>query len=153
MAKTKSKVDQVNREEELLLKDVMTDSKTIVKWGKCSFSISWIKNITIEKITEVSLKCEDTIQVPAKTAALIWLNGFFKIHIFYWIVWRFMYNYVPHEVLLEIIQTGKKKQELHAQDYWTAIILSTVMRDTKMNMTREEADRILVEQRTGRLGL
>lgn len=152
MAKKSTKVEQVNREDELLLKDVMTDSKTSVKWGKWSFSIGWLRNITIEKITEVSLKCEETLQVPAKTAALIWLNGFFKIKLFYWIVWRFMYNYVPHEVLLEIVQTGKKKQESQAQDYWTAIILVTVMRDTKMNMTREEADRILVEQRTGRHG-
>ena len=78
--------------------------------------------------------------------ALILLNGYFKINLLYGLIWRWLYHCVPSEVLTEIISEGKKKEASLTQDYWTCIILATAMRDSKQNLKKEEADRILQEQ-------
>ena len=106
---------------------------------------------TLEKITGLVLDGKET-EIPARVAALILLNGFFSINLFYPFLWRWLYHRVPSDVLMEIITEGKKKEASLTQDYWTCIILATVMRDTKMNLTKEEAERILQEQRGGKRG-
>ena len=126
------KITEPTREDERKLHEVRTGEKR-------------------EKITGLALDGKEN-EIPARTAALILLNGYFKINLFYVLLWRWLYHCVPSEVLTEIISEGKKKEASLTQDYWTCIILATVMRDTKMNLTKEEAERILQEQRGGKRG-
>lgn len=139
------------REDERTFQSVRTGEKSIVKWEKHNFRIGWMRPYTLEKITGLVLDGKET-EIPARVAALILLNGFFSINLFYPFLWRWLYHRVPSDVLMEIITEGKKKEASLTQDYWTCIILATVMRDTKMNLTKEEAERILQEQRGGKRG-
>ena len=139
------------REDERTFQSVRTGEKSIVKWGKHNFRIGWMRPYTLEKITGLALNGKEN-EIPARVSALILLNGFFSINLFYPLLWRWLYHCVPSEVLAEIISEGKKKEASLTQDYWTCIILATVMRDTKMNLTKEEAGRILQEQRGGKHG-
>ena len=75
-----------------------------------------------------------------------------SITFLYSLLWRWLYHHVPSEVIVSIVTEGKKKEASLIQDYWMCIILATAMRDSKMNMKKEEADRILLEQRTEKPG-
>lgn len=139
-------IKEPTRKDERLLHEVRTGAKSVICWGRKQFRVGWMKPYTLERITGLVLEGKEN-EIPARTAALILLNGYFAINLFYPILWRWLYHNVPSEVLTEIISEGKKKEASLTQDYWTCIILATVMRDTKMNLTKEEAGRILQEQR------
>lgn len=139
------------REDERTFQSVRTGEKSIVKWGKHNFRIGWMRPYTLEKITGLALNGKEN-EIPARVAALILLNGFFSINLFYPFLWRWLYHHVPSDVLMEIITEGKKKEASLTQDYWTCIILATAMRDSKQNLKKEEADRILQEQRSEKHG-
>lgn len=139
------------REDERTFQSVRTGEKSIVKWGKHNFRIGWMRPYTLEKITGLALNGKEN-EIPARVSALILLNGFFSINLFYPFLWRWLYHHVPSDVLIEIITEGKKKEASLTQDYWTCIILATAMRDSKQNLKKEEADRILQEQRSEKHG-
>ena len=139
------------REDERTFQSVRTGENSIVKWGKHNFRIGWMRPYTLEKITGLALNGKEN-EIPARVAALILLNGFFSINLFYPFLWRWLYHHVPSDVLMEIITEGKKKEASLTQDYWTCIILATAMRDSKQNLKKEEADRILQEQRSEKHG-
>lgn len=139
------------REDERTFQSVRTGEKSIVKWGKHNFRIGWMRPYTLEKITGLVLNGKEN-EIPARVSALILLNGFFSINLFYPFLWRWLYHHVPSDVLIEIITEGKKKEASLTQDYWTCIILATAMRDSKQNLKKEEADRILQEQRSEKHG-
>ena len=95
----------------------------------------------------------DESKVNCKVAALFRLNGFFMIHLFYWLVWRWMY-YVKeyrNEELLPYLAECKKKVGLESYIYTT--ILVTGMKDTVMSMTREEVEHIQAELAMGQHGV
>ena len=139
------------REDERTFQSVRTGEKSIVKWGKHNFRIGWMRPYTLEKITGLALNGKEN-EIPSRVSALILLNGFFSINLFYPFLWRWLYHHVPSDVLMEIIKEGKKKEASLTQDYWTCIILATAMRDSKQNLKKEEADRILQEQRSEKHG-
>ena len=139
------------REDERTFQSVRTGDKSIVKWGKHNFRIGWMRPYTLEKITGLALNGKEN-EIPARVSALILLNGFFSINLFYPFLWRWLYHHVPSDVLIEIITEGKKKEASLTQDYWTCIILATAMRDSKQNLKKEEADRILQEHRSEKHG-
>ena len=146
------KLTEPSRKDERAMQEVRTASKSTIRWGRINFKIGGMRPYTLEKITDVALNCKNDNEVPAKTAALILLNGLMSIVLLYRILWRVLYHYVPSEVLAAIITEGKKKEASLIQDYWMCIILATAMRDSKMNLKKEEADRILLEQRTEKHG-
>ena len=145
------KTTEPTREDERKLHEVRTGGKSAVRWGRMEFRIGWMRPYTLERITGLALDGKED-EIPARTAALILLNGYFRINLLYWLAWRWLYHCVPSEVLTGIISEGKKKEASLTQDYWTCIILATVMRDTRMNLTKEEAGRILQEQRGAKPG-
>lgn len=145
------KYKEPTRKEERTLQSVRTGEKSVLRWGRHKFRIGWMRPYTLEKITGLVLEGKET-EIPARVAALILLNGFFSINLFYTFLWRWLYHRVPSDVLMEIITEGKKKEASLTQDYWTCIILATAMRDSKMNMKKEEADRILQEQLLAKRG-
>lgn len=146
------KIAQVSLENEISLQDVRTAASSIITWGKIKFVIGWMRYGTLERITNVSLKCENELEIPARTAALILLNNALKILMLYTILWRLIYYFVPSNVITAIVAEGKKKEESLTSDYLTSIILTTAMRDTRMNMTKKEIERFQVEQRMEKHG-
>ena len=146
------RIKEPSRKDEKIFQEVRTASKSTIRWGRMNFNIGWMRPYTLERITDVSLNCKNDNEVPARTAALILLNGLFSITFLYSLLWRWLYHHVPSEVIVSIVTEGKKKEASLIQAYWMCIILATAMRDSKMNMKKEEADRILLEQRTEKPG-
>lgn len=89
-------------------------------------------------------------KLACKASAVYLLDGFLKLKLFYWIVWRWFYYVKEYSVtqLSEILSEGKKKIPL-AQFYAVTMLL-TEARDTLMMMTMREVEHILQEQNTER---
>ncbi len=138
--------------DERLLDDVMEDKTDYVTVRGRKYGISWLKRGTVRKFTKVMLKDGNDDKVSCQCAAAVILNGYWKIKFLYWLVWRWFYyvkQYGDHE-LVPVIATAKKK--ILVKDYYTATILLTAMKDTMMNMTKEEASNILREPAGGKSG-
>ena len=136
------KTKKATLSEERSLNDIVEDSIDIVRVRNKSYSISWMKNGTKRKMTQVILNEKDDDKVSCKCASVIILNGYWSIKFLYWILWRWFYyflQYGEHD-LTAIIETGKKK--IHAESYLVNTILLTDMRDTIKTMTREEVEHI-----------
>ena len=96
------KTTEPTREDERKLHEVRTGGKSAVRWGRMEFRIGWMRPYTLERITGLALDGKED-EIPARTAALILLNGYFRINLLYWLAWRWLYHCVPSEVLTGII--------------------------------------------------
>ena len=141
-----------SRDDERKFHEVRTAEKSVISCGRVRFRVGWMRPYTLERITGLALSDGRENEIPARVAALVLLNGFFAINLFYPILWRFLYHHVPSGVLSAIIAEGKKKEVSLTQDCWTCIILATAMRDSRQNLTREEAERILQERPSAKPG-
>lgn len=136
-------------EDERELNRVVSNEATEVMVRGKTYKVRYMHNKTLMKMTEVMLSKGDESKVTSKCAALIVLNGMFKITFFYWFLWRWFYyvrQYYDAE-LEPIISEGKKK--VPAESYLINTILLTGMKDTVMAMTREEAERFRQELSSG----
>lgn len=119
-------------------------------------TVDYLCNETIRKITAVNLdERTDTIhelQQPSKIAALIVLNGFFKIKFLYWFLWRWYYYVRQYkaEQLYPIIMEGKKK--VPQIGYLMSTTLTASMRDTVKAMTRAEVEHTQAALSSGNKG-
>jgi len=120
-------------------------TKRLFRRGKCrSVKVDYLCNETLRRMTAVSLDSKtDTrheLQIPSKIAALIVLNGYFKINLFYWLLWRWYYYVRQYkaEQLYPIIEEGKKKAPQIG--YLMCTTLTVSMRDTVKAMTRAEVE-------------
>lgn len=154
MSKVK-KINPATKEDEQMLvsaKENLADY--VVVRGK-KFSIKWMHPETTSWITRLMLKDGNDNEIIHKCAALIMLNGFWKCHLFYWIVWRWFYyvkQYSSSELLPVIQMAQKKTAQQEREDYLTATIFLIALKDTKKQMTKAEADLILQEQRSDSVG-
>lgn len=136
---------QVNEEEQKNLDAVVENTPTEVMLRNRKVKIYWLRRETMRRMSHIMLSDGDESKVSCKCAAMILLNGYWKIKMFYWLLWRWMYyvrQYYDKE-LEPIISEGKKKVPL--EGYLTATILLTGMKDTMMTMTRKEVERIRQE--------
>ena len=136
-------------EEERLLNSVVEDEVSRVDVRGTTYKLKYMRNATIRKITDVMLKDGDDSKVSSKCAALMVLNGYFKIKFFYWFLWRWFY-YIKQYLEIELhplIDEGKKK--VRAEDYYINTIFLIGMKDTMIAMTREEAERFRQELSSG----
>ena len=106
--------------------------------------VGWLHNETIRKISSVHLsKRKDTRyerQISSRVAALIVLNGYWKIKFFYHILWRWYYyvrQYHDYQ-LLPIVETGKKK--VVPIPSWLIMTYLQGLDDTLAAMTRKEVE-------------
>jgi hypothetical protein len=129
------------------------DAPTIVTIPntKVSYSIGWIKNKTVRKITKVlNEKAKDPSKedvVLCKAMALIVLNGFWKIMFFYPILWRwfaYVKQYDDYQILPVIEEAKKKVPQI---PYLLSMTYLQGLKDTLATMTREEVERMRHEQR------
>jgi len=112
------------------------------------YSIRWIRGFTRHKISQVYLKTGNDYEQSCMAAALMILNGYWKIKFFYWIVWRWFYYILQYgeEELTDLLALGKKKVPL--DDYFANTILLAGLTDTNKMMTKKEIATILREQNT-----
>ena len=136
-------VTQPDQESEARLNAILEAQGEDVALGNGSVRVGWLRAGTIRKFTDImNDKKHDASKVNAKAVACIVLNGYWKIRLFWWLVWRWYY-YVRqyHEAeLTPVIEAGKKKVPVEA--YLVNTISLTGMRDTMMQMTKEEVERI-----------
>ena len=156
MAKKTSKpIKEATHEDEQLLMDVRNNNATKVMVGGHAYSVKWMHAGTISWMTSLMTKDGNDDKVVSQCAALIVLNGFWKSHLFYWFLWRWFYYIKQYtsEELMPLIETAQKKtQSQVATSYLNATILLTVLKDTKKQMTKAEAERTLAELRMGNGG-
>lgn len=105
------------------------------------------------KITQIMLKKGgDEFAVSCKFVAAARLNGYFAIKLFWWLLWRWYYyvrSYTDAE-LINVVALIKKK--VASEDYWAITILQIGMRETMMQMNREEVRASLQELSTDKAG-
>lgn len=134
------KIGQPSVESERLLDDILGDSVDMVslRGRKKRYAVGWMRPGTARKLTHVVLGKGNDGKVSCMCAALIVLNGFWKIKFFYPVFWRWLYyvrQYTDVE-LFPVIAAGKKKVPLQA--YLMNITLLTEMKDTILIMKKEE---------------
>lgn len=127
---------------------------------KRSVKLTGIKPYTIERLTQlwlsrdIAIKKEssevlkDLCQEPyfsVKEACLFVLNSYWKIRLFYpimWRVWGKLRGYTENQ-MSPIILAGKKKLPL--MPHWTNMVFSVDMRNDWMKMTKKEASQFQAE--------
>lgn len=138
----------IQRELSLLAEN--TPEEVTIPYTNKKIKIGWMHHKTIRKITDVlnekakSAKDEDI--VLCKAAALIVLNGYWKIKLFYPVLWRW-YAYVKEYQdyqLLPIIEMAKKKAP--QIPYFLSMTYLTGLKDSLATMSREEVERMHREQ-------
>lgn len=138
----------IQRELSLLAEN--TPEEVTIPYTNKKIKIGWMHHKTIRKITDVlnekakSAKDEDI--VLCKAAALIVLNGYWKIKLFYPVLWRW-YAYVKEYQdyqLLPIIEMAKKKAP--QIPYFLGMTYLTGLKDSLATMSREEVERMHREQ-------
>lgn len=138
----------IQRELSLLAEN--TPEEVAIPYTNKKIKIGWMHHKTIRKITDVlnskakSPKDEDVIL--CKATALIVLNGFWKIKLFYPFLWRW-YAYVReyHDYqMMPIIEAAKKKAP--QIPYFVSMTYLTGLKDSLATMSREEVERMHREQ-------
>ena len=155
MKKSNKIIQEATLDDERQLKAVTHNQSDSVKVRNKEFKVKWMHPATTDKITCLMLDEGNDSEVLCQCAALIVLNGFWKVHLFYWILWRWFYyikqyNAAELTPLFEMAQ--KKTQQEEATAYLQDTILLTALKDTKKQMTKKEAERTLQELRGGKDG-
>lgn len=134
-------------ELESLLEDayIKVDSPLSRRFSK----IRWIRKGTLRKVTAILNSAsagvhEDT--VTSRLAAAYWLNSYWRIRLFHWAVWRWMWDRYSDEELGRFIESCKKKVQL--KPYYETMISQIGLKDTLMTMTRREIEDFLREHRS-----
>lgn len=91
-------------------------------------------------------------KLACKAAAVILLDGFWSLHLRYWLLWRWFYYVKQYDdiQMKPIIDVGKKK--VPRMEFLSVITSLTVLRDTLITMRTEEAEAILHEAASVRRG-
>lgn len=153
MVKKKNKpISEATREDEQALLSVVENDADVVEVRGRKIRVRWIHPATADWISALMTRDGDENTVLAKCAALIRLNGFWRSHLFYWLVWRWYYyvrQYTSAELtpLFEVAQ--KKTAQEAAPSYLNATILLTALSTMKKQMTKAEAARTLRELHSG----
>lgn len=140
---------QPNNDAQSKLNNILEDGVDVVKIREKRFNVRWIKKGVIRKLTNAIMTCKNEDELSAKCASLVLLNSYWKIKLFHWIYWRYLWRKYSDEELLEIFMIAKKKVDSQTQAYFTNTIYLIGMKDTIMTMTREEAEHTLQELRQG----
>lgn len=142
----KKRINQPTNDEQRDLLSVIINGVDYCELRGKKIGLRWTTGETLKKITSVMLdKNGDESKVSCKCAAAIILRGWFKIKMFYWLLWRWFYYvkcYGDHE-LKPLIELAQKKTPV--TQYYEVMTLLTGLKITKEIMTREEVQRIQTE--------
>lgn len=145
----KKKITLPTEEDERELKRITQNAKDKIKVRNTTYRIGYMRSGTRDRITSVMLEEGNDAKVSCMVAALIILNGIWKIKFFYPILWRWFYyirQYRDSE-LLPLLSLGKKKADV--ENYYAATTLLIGLKDTMMMMRKEEVSSFLREHGTG----
>jgi len=143
-------IEQVNTEQQKALDDVLEDSIDYVDVRGKRKGIKWLRNCTIRKVTHIMLgEHGHESMVNCKCAAAMVLNGYWRIKLWWPILWRWYYYVLQYRdaELRELIEVGKKKVDV--ESYYLTTTYLTAMKDTMMAMTRKEVEHFLAAQSGG----
>ena len=124
------------------------------------YKIRWLKNGQLEKLTRMLLHkksvdesmttgsevmdaiLEDT-KLACKAAAIIILDGYWKLKFRYWFLWRWFYYIKQYDniQLQKILEVGKKKVPLN--QFYGTIMSLTEAKDSLMRMRAKEVEATL----------
>ena len=154
MAK-KEIIKEATAEDQKALLAVTENQTDIVTIRKRKFKVRWMHPSIGDWVSVLMNKDGNDSKILAQSAALIVLNGFWRCHMFYWILWRWFYyikqyNAMELTPLFEVAQ--KKTAQQEAPAYLNATILLTALSTTRKQMTKMEAERTLRELRTANDG-
>ena len=164
------KVRQPSGEAQRTYASIRDDNASVVTilGTKKSYKIRWLKNGQVDRLSRLLIHKGDTdnedidpeknpldailedSKIACKAAAIIILDGYWKLKFHYWLLWRWFYYVKQYDnmQLQPILDEGKKKIPL-TQFLMTTMSL-TEARGTLMNMRTEEAERILQELASAR---
>ena len=167
MAKKEPIIGQPTEEQQRTYLSLRDNDPTIVGiYGtKKKYKIRWLRNGQLDKLSRLLIHKKESdnddekkvdlldevtqdAKLACKASAIYILDGWLKLKLFYWIVWRWFYYVREYREiqLAEILETGKKKIPL-VQFYYITTSL-TEARGTLMMMTTKEAERTLQEHAT-----
>lgn len=155
MARKTKAPSQPTLDDERVLEGIVDNDKEYVTIRGKRFGFRDLNGWGLHKISKIMVKeGEDELSVGCKCLAAAYLNGYFKIKFFWWILWRF-YMYVRQYTDLEITEAVAliKKKAVAALAIYslnTTYLIET--RETTMRMNRGEAKAILQELSTARAG-
>lgn len=146
MAKIRKVPKAPTIEDEHLLTDVVySDGKEDIFIRNKKFSFGWISGHASNKLNKIINSQSNESVITCKCVAAARLNGFFKIKLFYWFLWRWYYyiRQYGQEELSDAVAMIKKKVPLTAYLANTTLLIG--MRQTIMQMNRQEVYRTLQE--------
>ena len=134
---------------------------------KKKYKIHWLKNGQLEKLTRLLIHKKDIdtektdsgelfeeilsdIKLCSKAAAIIILDGYWKLKFRYWFLWRWFYYIKQYDniQLSPILDVGKKK--VPQMQFFQTIMSLTEAKDSLMRMRAKEVEAILQERSTVR---
>lgn len=152
----------IERKKEYL--DIVEDTpvKVTIPGTKRTISLRGVKPYTLEALTRVWIErdlasvevksgadvLKDMAKEPyfaVKEACLFVLNSYWKIRIWYpimWRIWAYLFGYTDRQ-MAPIIAEGKKKLPLEA--HWSIMAFSLDMRTDLKMMTKKEAEQYRAE--------
>ena len=148
-------IREASAEDEKALLAVTGNSADIVYVRGHKYKIKWLHPAIGDWVSALMSKDGNDSKILSQSAALIVLNGFWRCHMFYWLLWRWFYyirqyNAMELTPLFEMAQ--KKTAQQEAPAYLNATILLTALSTTRKQMTKAEAERTLRELRTDKDG-
>lgn len=159
MAKTIT--TQPTAKDEKLLRSVVNNEKSTIVVRNKKFKVGSLYNDTIDFISDILVKNGDDEAkdraTRCKAVAAMALNGYFSLRLWHWFLWRWYYyvrQYRDEELQPLITEFSKKVSAMWAS-YCINTISLTDARNTKMQMTREEAEHfraVLSSVRNGQVG-
>ena len=151
MAKKDKIIQEATHEDEKQLVSLTKNQKEEVIVRGHKYHVGWMHPAVGDWISSLMVREGNDNKILSQSAALIVLNGFWKCHLFYWILWRWFYYVKQYNAgeLTPIIQSAQKKTvQVEATAYLNATILLTALTTTKKQMTKAEAERSLHALRT-----
>jgi len=155
MAKKEKVIKEATSEDRKALLSVTENQSDEVTVRGKTFRVRWMHPSTTDWISALMEKDGNDSKVLAQCAALIVLNGFWRSHLFYWLLWRWFYyvkQYNAEELTPLFDMAQKKTAQAAAPAYLNAMILLTALNTLKKQTTKAEAERTLRELRMGNDG-
>lgn len=163
-AKKEQKIDQPTIDaQQIYLSLISNDAEEVqILRTKKKYKVRWLKNGQLEKLTRLLLHkktideekttgsevldeiLEDT-KLACKAAAIILLDGYWKIKFRYPLLWRWFYYVKQYDniQLAPILDAGKKK--VPQMQFFQTIMSLTEARDSLMRMRAKEVEVTLHE--------
>lgn len=151
MAK-KRPIRQPSLDDERQLLSLIDNEPTEVALGDRQITLRMLNGHAQHKITQILLAKGREDMVSCKCVAAARLNGYFKIKFLWWLLWRW-YFYIRQYSEADLAQAvAEIKKKIPLTDYLANTTYLIGIRETIMQMNREEVSRTLRGLSGGRDG-